>query len=385
MFASVHVLDPALLERLPEGASDSVLDLYIPLLAEGAHLQGVPSRGAWYDFGRPALYRDAQLRLLPGRGRDRVLVDGSARVACDRPSPPIGGRSRGPRRGRRAGRAQRPVGRCGGRGGRARLGLDRRDGRGRAVGGEGGGRDRAAGGGARRGQARPGAASSGGGTWRGWSFGENDRRGAAGRRGGARPHPRVRRGEAPRRRGRGLGGAALRGRVHAALLPAGERGPQLRARALSRALPARGAQLPHGPRAARVVRAAGARHRRRGRPAGDRAAGGPGHPHAAGRPEGRERGPPRGALPRGGGRDRPAADEGGAGPAEAGLLPDRVRHREAVLGAALLPEALPRGPPRLRPLGGGPGHASRRRSTSSAARSPRGPASCATATTTAAT
>jgi mannose-1-phosphate guanylyltransferase len=80
MFASVHVLDPALLERLPEGASDSVLDLYIPLLAEGAHLQGVPSRGAWYDFGRPRLYRDAQLRLLPGRGRDRVLVDGKARV-----------------------------------------------------------------------------------------------------------------------------------------------------------------------------------------------------------------------------------------------------------------------------------------------------------------
>jgi mannose-1-phosphate guanylyltransferase len=80
MFASVHVLDPALLERLPEGASDSVLDLYVPLLAEGAHLQGVPSRGAWYDFGRPRLYRDAQLRLLPGRGRDRVLVDGKARV-----------------------------------------------------------------------------------------------------------------------------------------------------------------------------------------------------------------------------------------------------------------------------------------------------------------
>jgi NDP-sugar pyrophosphorylase family protein len=82
MFASVHVLDPALLERLPVGASDSVLDLYIPLLGEGAHLQGVRTRGAWYDFGRPSLYRDAQLRLLPGRGRDRVLVDEKARVAA---------------------------------------------------------------------------------------------------------------------------------------------------------------------------------------------------------------------------------------------------------------------------------------------------------------
>jgi mannose-1-phosphate guanylyltransferase len=75
-------MDPALLDRLPAGASDSVLDLYIPLLAEGAHLHGVPSRGAWYDFGRPSLYRDAQLRLLPGRGRDRVLLDGKARVGA---------------------------------------------------------------------------------------------------------------------------------------------------------------------------------------------------------------------------------------------------------------------------------------------------------------
>jgi NDP-sugar pyrophosphorylase family protein len=82
MFASVHVLDPALLERLPEGASDSVLDLYIPLLAEGAHLQSVRTQNAWYDFGRPSLYRDAQLRLLPGRGRERALVDGKARVAA---------------------------------------------------------------------------------------------------------------------------------------------------------------------------------------------------------------------------------------------------------------------------------------------------------------
>jgi mannose-1-phosphate guanylyltransferase len=82
MFASAHVLDPALLDRLPEGASDSVRDLYVPLLGEGGHLQGVRFEGAWYDFGRPSLYRDAQLRLLPGRGRDRALVDRTARVAA---------------------------------------------------------------------------------------------------------------------------------------------------------------------------------------------------------------------------------------------------------------------------------------------------------------
>jgi mannose-1-phosphate guanylyltransferase len=80
MFASVHVLDPRLLERLPPGPSDSVRDLYTPLLAEGAHLAGVRCTGAWYDFGRPSLYRDAQLRML--RGRAQVLVGSKARIAA---------------------------------------------------------------------------------------------------------------------------------------------------------------------------------------------------------------------------------------------------------------------------------------------------------------
>jgi NDP-sugar pyrophosphorylase family protein len=79
MFASVHALDPSLLDRLPEGVSDSVRDLYIPLLAQGARLLGVRLGGAWYDLGRPSLYRDAQLRLLPG---GRSLVDPGARVSA---------------------------------------------------------------------------------------------------------------------------------------------------------------------------------------------------------------------------------------------------------------------------------------------------------------
>jgi mannose-1-phosphate guanylyltransferase len=78
LFASVHVMDPALLDRLPDGVSDNVRDLYIPLLAEGALLRGVRLRGAWYDLGRPSLYRDAQLRMLPG---GRSLVDAGAKVS----------------------------------------------------------------------------------------------------------------------------------------------------------------------------------------------------------------------------------------------------------------------------------------------------------------
>ena len=224
----------------------------------------------------PSLYRDAQLRLLPGRGRDRVLVDGEARVGATarlrRSVVGAGARVAGGARVERSVLWDGAVVEAGARvsgaivvtGGVVRSG-EKAEGvivlPAEALGAAG------------RGRGPRGAA---GGHGVGGASVRHDRRGPLDAEGALALIRAVRRREAPRRRGRGLGGAALRGRVHAALLPAGERGPQLRARALSRALPARGAQLPHGPRASRVVRAAGARHRRRGRPAGDRAAGGPG-------------------------------------------------------------------------------------------------------------
>jgi NDP-sugar pyrophosphorylase family protein len=81
LFTGVHALDPALLDLLSEGPSDNVLDLYAPLVAAGGRVDGVRVRGTWYDFGRPRLYRDTQLRLLPGRGRDRTLLDPDAHVS----------------------------------------------------------------------------------------------------------------------------------------------------------------------------------------------------------------------------------------------------------------------------------------------------------------
>ncbi len=64
LFTGLHVLDPRLLERLPHGCSDSVHDLYVPLLREGEFLLGVPLRGAWYDLGAPSLYLASQRALL---------------------------------------------------------------------------------------------------------------------------------------------------------------------------------------------------------------------------------------------------------------------------------------------------------------------------------
>lgn len=82
LFTGVHVLDPALLDTLPAGPSDSIRDLYVPMVAAGERVQGVRLRGAWHDLGRPSLYRDAQLKLLPGRGRDRVLLHPDAQVGA---------------------------------------------------------------------------------------------------------------------------------------------------------------------------------------------------------------------------------------------------------------------------------------------------------------
>jgi NDP-sugar pyrophosphorylase family protein len=77
LFTGVHVLDPALLDRLPPGPSDSVRDLYVPLVAEGERLLGVRVGGAWYDFGSPSLYLASQLSMMSsgfrGGGRARLI------------------------------------------------------------------------------------------------------------------------------------------------------------------------------------------------------------------------------------------------------------------------------------------------------------------------
>jgi NDP-sugar pyrophosphorylase family protein len=83
LFTGVHVMDPALLERLPPGTSDSVRDLYAPLLAEGERLLGVRVRSAWYDFGNPSLYLASQIAMMARGfgGRPRAsLVHPEARV-----------------------------------------------------------------------------------------------------------------------------------------------------------------------------------------------------------------------------------------------------------------------------------------------------------------
>ena len=69
MFTGVHILDPALLDRLPPGPSDTVRQLYAPLIAEGRPPLGMRMRGPWYDLGSPSLYLASHQSLLASRFR----------------------------------------------------------------------------------------------------------------------------------------------------------------------------------------------------------------------------------------------------------------------------------------------------------------------------
>jgi NDP-sugar pyrophosphorylase family protein len=82
LFTGIHLIDPALLDRLPRGRSDSVRDLYIPMLREDEHVEGVALRGAWYDLGAPPLYLASQLAMIrttrvPGRARGCLVGRGA--------------------------------------------------------------------------------------------------------------------------------------------------------------------------------------------------------------------------------------------------------------------------------------------------------------------
>ncbi len=83
LFTGIHIMDPAILDRLPKGPSDTVRDLYAPLIDEGEPIVGLRMKGVWHDIGSPRLYLDSHRALLARgfRGLSRgSLVDPGARV-----------------------------------------------------------------------------------------------------------------------------------------------------------------------------------------------------------------------------------------------------------------------------------------------------------------
>jgi len=78
VFAGAHVLSPALLGRVPDGAADFISDLYEPLLAENAVLQSVESGSAWHDLGTPFRYLEGVLAWAQGAAESSDRVEGGA-------------------------------------------------------------------------------------------------------------------------------------------------------------------------------------------------------------------------------------------------------------------------------------------------------------------
>lgn len=79
MFTGVHLLEPSLLERLPEEGC-IVRQLYRPMIDAGEVVGGYVDGGPWVELGTPADYLDACCALL----------DGALRIGHLPPPPPGG-------------------------------------------------------------------------------------------------------------------------------------------------------------------------------------------------------------------------------------------------------------------------------------------------------
>jgi NDP-sugar pyrophosphorylase family protein len=64
MFAGIHVVEPALLDRLPEGVSDVIGDAYIPALLAGQRIHTLLMQGYFAEHSTPERYLAGNFELL---------------------------------------------------------------------------------------------------------------------------------------------------------------------------------------------------------------------------------------------------------------------------------------------------------------------------------
>jgi len=81
MFTGIHVLEPEILDLIPEGYSDTVTDIYIPYIKSGGKIAAHVAEGDWYELSTIPRYLDISLAQMDGCnvhfGRNCVL-EGSA-------------------------------------------------------------------------------------------------------------------------------------------------------------------------------------------------------------------------------------------------------------------------------------------------------------------
>lgn len=79
--AGTYVLEPGVLDHVPEGAKVSIERVVFPALVERRSLFGVQSSSYWIDAGTPEAFLQAHLDLIDGvRGTFEPSVDDTARI-----------------------------------------------------------------------------------------------------------------------------------------------------------------------------------------------------------------------------------------------------------------------------------------------------------------
>jgi mannose-1-phosphate guanylyltransferase len=76
--AGVYVMEPAVLDRIPEGRAVSAeLELFPPLVADG-RLFAIATDAYWIDIGTPQSYLQANLDVIERAGGKSLVADGAA-------------------------------------------------------------------------------------------------------------------------------------------------------------------------------------------------------------------------------------------------------------------------------------------------------------------
>lgn len=84
VYAGAYAIETELLARLPEGFSDSMRQLFEPLLAEGGRIDALVTWKPWHELGTPSRYLDAMLELaFRGDGGASAWTADGAQVASD--------------------------------------------------------------------------------------------------------------------------------------------------------------------------------------------------------------------------------------------------------------------------------------------------------------
>jgi len=64
MFTGIHILEPEILDLIPQGYSDTVTDIYIPYIKQGGKIAAHIAEGEWYELSTIPRYLDISLAMM---------------------------------------------------------------------------------------------------------------------------------------------------------------------------------------------------------------------------------------------------------------------------------------------------------------------------------